>query len=167
MDLANLICKPKKPECPKCPISKFCFSYKDGMTETIPAKIPKKVKSQKRGFVFFIKNKEGQFLLERRPDNGLLGGLLAFPTSEWAEIAPKLHYPVRAEWENRFSIINHEFSHFKLELKLVVGTTESIKSFGSGYKVFNLGNFQKSVLPTLMRKVLNEIHKNTKKSDGS
>jgi A/G-specific adenine glycosylase len=88
-----------------------------------------------------------------------LGGLLAFPTSEWEEITPKLQYPVNAEWKKSVSIIKHEFSHFKLELNVVIGTTESITSFGSGYKIFNLANFQESVLPTLMRKVLKEIQK--------
>ena len=155
MDLANQICKPKKPFCHECPISNFCLSYKKGVTENIPVKLPKGKKVTKNGYVFFIKNQNNQFLLERRPDKGLLGGLLAFPTSKLVQGEPNLVYPVKAEWSLPLRVVKHEFTHFKLELELVMGMANNFQKYGSNYEIFDLNSFEETQLPTLMRKVLN------------
>ena len=154
MDLANIICKPRKPICKECPISSFCESFKQGETESIPVKAPKKPKPVRKGFVYFIKNNNNKILVERRPDDGLLGGLLAFPSSDWLENEPDLVFPIDAEWSQPFNKIMHEFTHFKLELKLVVGKVTKFHMKKSNYEVFDLYSFNESQLPTLMRKVL-------------
>ena len=154
MDLASIICKPKKPICNECPISCFCESFKHGKTEIIPVKAPKKPKPVRKGFVYFVKSNDSKILLERRPDEGLLGGLLAFPSSDWLENEPDLVFPIDAEWSQTFDKIMHEFTHFKLELKLVVGTVTKFHLKKSNYQVFDLHSFHESQLPTLMRKVL-------------
>ena len=154
MDLGRNICKPKNPICNECPISSFCESFKEGKTESIPVKAPKKPKPIRKGFVYFVKNNDNKILMERRPDEGLLGGLLAFPSSDWLENEPDLIFPIEAEWSQPFDKIMHEFTHFKLELKLVVGMVSKFHIKKSNYEVFDLYSFDESQLPTLMRKVL-------------
>ena len=161
MDLANIICKPRKPICEECPISNFCESFNKGVTDKIPVKAPKKTKPIKKGFVYFIKNKDNEFLMERRPNEGLLGGLLTFPSSDWLENEPELIFPVDAEWSKPFDKIMHEFTHFKLELKVVVGVASKFHIKKSSYKVFDLHSFDETQLPTLMRKVLRKGKKLT------
>ncbi len=153
MDLANIVCRPKKPVCEECPISNFCKSFKDGVTENIPVKAPKKNKPTRKGFVYFIKNNDDKILLERRPDKGLLGGLLAFPSSDWLEEEPDLIFPFDAHWFQPIYKIKHEFTHFKLELILIIGTISKFHSKKTNYEVFDLYSFQENQLPTLMRKV--------------
>ena len=153
MDFANSICKPKKPFCAQCPISKSCLSFKYGMVERIPAKPIKKNKPVKKGFVFFVTLKPNKFLLERRPSKGILGGLLGFPTTKWDFEKNDPSLPFNADWFYSGKIVTHQFSHFKLELEIVFGETNSSGFDNSKYLVVEHQNFDLLSLPTLMRKV--------------
>ena len=153
MDFANSICKPKKPFCAQCPISKSCLSFKYGMVERIPAKPIKKNKPVKKGFVFFVTLKPNKFLLERRPSKGILGGLLGFPTTKWDFEKNDPSLPFNADWFYSGKIVTHQFSHFKLELEIVFGETNLSGFDNSKYLAVEHQNFDLLSLPTLMRKV--------------
>ena len=156
MDFANSICKPKKPFCAQCPISRSCLSFKYGVVENIPAKPIKKNKPIRKGYVFFVTLKPNKFLLERRPSKGILGGLLGFPTTKWDVEKNDLSFPFEANWFYTGSVVTHQFSHFKLELEIVFGETEYSKFDNSKYLVFERQNFDLLSLPTLMRKVYSQ-----------
>ena len=153
MDFANAVCKPKKPNCNHCPISPSCLSLKLGVVENIPAKPVKKDKPIRRGFVFFIKIQPNSFLLERRPSEGILGGLLGFPTTEWEVIKNKPTLPLNAKWTFTKQLVTHQFSHFKLELEIVIGEKETSEFDNSKYLTVEHQNLDLMSLPTLMRKV--------------
>ncbi|MDC3081776.1 A/G-specific adenine glycosylase [Paracoccaceae bacterium] len=156
MDFANSICKPKKPFCAQCPISRSCLSFKCAVVESIPAKPIKKNKPIKKGYVFFVSLKPNKFLLERRPSKGILGGLLGFPTTKWDLEKNEPTFPFQANWFYTGKVVTHQFSHFKLELEIVFGETEYSKFDNSKYFVAKRQNFDPSSLPTLMRKVYNK-----------
>ncbi len=153
MDFANSICRPKKPHCNQCPISRHCLSLKLGVVKNIPAKPIKKDKPLKKGFVFFIKVQPNRFLLERRPSEGILGGLLGFPTTEWEVIKNKPTLPLKANWTFTKRLVTHQFSHFKLELEIVLGEKGNNQFNSSKYLAVEQQNFDLMSLPTLMRKV--------------
>ncbi|MGZ5987321.1 MAG: NUDIX domain-containing protein, partial [Caulobacteraceae bacterium] len=57
--------------------------------------------------------------LVRRPDKGLLGGMLALPTSDWGAAPPPLAgAPAPAGWRSAGSI-EHVFTHFALTLEVM------------------------------------------------
>ena len=153
MDFANAVCKPRKPKCDQCPISTSCLSLKHGLVENIPAKPAKKNKPLREGFVFFIKIQPDRFLLERRPSEGILGGLLGFPTTEWKSNKNKPTMPCKAKWNFTKKVVSHQFSHFRLELEIVVGEKENPRFNSSKYLAVEKQNFDLMSLPTLMRKV--------------
>ena len=153
MDFANAICKPKKPFCTQCPISRSCLSFKCDLVESIPAKPMNKNKPVKTGYVFFATLKPNKFLLERRPSKGILGGLLGFPTTEWDVEKQDPSFPFKANWIYTGKIVTHQFSHFKLELEIVFAETEYPEFDNSKYFVVERQNFDLLSLPTLMRKV--------------
>ncbi len=153
MDFANSICKPKKPSCAQCPISRSCLSFKYDVVENIPSKPIKKNKPIKMGYVFFATLRPNKFLLERRPSEGILGGLLGFPTTKWDVERNEPTFPFKANWFNTETVVTHEFSHFKLELEIVIGETEYSKFDNSKYLVAESQKFDHLSLPTLMRKV--------------
>ena len=153
MDFANSICKPKKPSCTQCPISRSCLSFKCDLVESIPSKPIKKSKPIKMGYVFFATLRPSKFLLERRPSKGILGGLLGFPTTKWDVERNEPTFPFQANWFNTEKVVTHEFSHFKLKLEIVIGETEYSKFDNSKYFVAERQNFDLLSLPTLMRKV--------------
>ena len=153
MDFANSICRPKKPFCAQCPISRSCLSFKCNVVESIPSKPKKKNKPIKMGYVFFATLRPNKFLLERRPSKGILGGLLGFPTTKWDLENKEPIFPFKAHWFNTETVVTHEFSHFKLELEIVIGETQYSRFDNSKYLVAEQRDFNLLSLPTLMRKV--------------
>lgn len=120
MDLGAGICIPKAPKCILCPVAALCQAREDGIAEQLPARTKKKQKPQKHGYVYFIENEHNEIVLQRRPENGMLGGMLGFPSSEWVlNKKNKEHASFiknTAEVNEKERIIRHSFTHFDLEL---------------------------------------------------
>ena len=129
------------------------------MVENIPVKLIKKKKPLRQGYIFFVKVKPKKFLIERRPKEGILGGLLGFPTTKWGTTRSKPSFPFKANWTFTKRVVTHQFSHFNLELEIIVGEKENFKFDKSKYFVIEEQNFDIMSLPTLMRKVYNEAIK--------
>ena len=118
MDLGATVCTPMRPNCLICPISEFCRAKAEGNPERYPIKPAKAAKPIRRGAVFIAVH-GGDVLLERRPDKGLLGGMLGLPTSDWIEgergdPVP----PFKAGWEE-IGEVRHVFTHFDLRLSVM------------------------------------------------
>ena len=117
----------------------------------IPYPIKKKPKLIRYGYVFIILTKNNKILLERRPNSGILGGMLSFPSTNWAESSePKLCPPFQADWNILDQTVYHTFSHFHLELKIA---RSLVNKPPSGYLESSLNRSSRKSLPTLMRKV--------------
>lgn len=117
MDLGATICTPKSPKCDACPWRFACKAFKQGNPEYFPQKT-RKIKPVKQGVVFALMS-QGSILLRKRPDKGLLGGMLELPSSPWEKSMPEspLQYaPIRKNWEKCDGKIKHVFTHFELRL---------------------------------------------------
>jgi A/G-specific adenine glycosylase len=78
MDLGSLLCTPKDPQCPACPISRWCRAYRSGRVEEFPKKKPPTETTRIEAAVGII-IEGGKILVQKRPENGLLAGLWEFP----------------------------------------------------------------------------------------
>ena len=117
MDLGATLCTPKRPDCLICPLRELCLARQEGAPERYPIKPKKTPKPTRLGHVFVLVDGDRNVLTERRPDRGLLGGMLGLPTSDWgAELAP-LRYPAEADWQE-IGEVRHVFTHFALTLKV-------------------------------------------------
>ncbi len=157
MDLGATICLPRKPKCALCPLAEACAARRAGSQEALPAKLPKAVRPKRHGVVFWTLRRDGAVLLRRRPENGLLGGLFEVPSTEW-RAAPwgineaKTAAPARASWRPLDGVVRHGFTHFELELSLLVGNTRDAATDGDLWcPVDRLSDY---ALPTLMKKVV-------------
>lgn len=152
MDLGATVCTPRNPSCEVCPWAKGCAGRKADIAETLPRKLPKPVKPTRMGVAYVGVRSDGAVLLERRPDKGLLGGMLGWPNSDWgAEILPH-EPPVETNWVTLNTEVRHTFTHFHLILtvktaKLGMDATSDVGVFVSPSE-FNMMD-----LPTVMRKV--------------
>ena len=115
MDLGATICTPAKPKCMICPINDNCEAYKLGIQETLPARTAKAERPKRKGYAYWITNKEGQILLHRRPAKGLLGGMVGLPTSDWND---KPAHPDFITLGDSIGHIKHVFTHFELRLDI-------------------------------------------------
>ncbi|MFK7942802.1 MAG: A/G-specific adenine glycosylase [Paracoccaceae bacterium] len=117
MDLGATICTPKRPACALCPWRTACLATVQGIAERLPAKRRKAAKPIRHGHVWVAFDDEGRVLTVRRPDKGLLGGMLGLPTTAWdsRSDAPDGDAPLRAKWE-KIGAVKHTFTHFHLVL---------------------------------------------------
>ena len=151
MDIGSTICIAKCPRCQKCPIKAKCLSHKKDITQKIPCPENKQIKPTRYGYAYIIFSKEESFLLVRRPNHGLLGGMLGYPTSDWTIKKPtSFNPPLETNWTIHKETIKHTFSHFNLELKLVSGFSDYVPK---GYLKKHFKTYNKLLLPSLMRKI--------------
>lgn len=120
MDLGAVICRPRSPLCGQCPISSQCLALKTGQAELYPFKIKKAEHPKRSGLAFVMFDQDGRVALERRPDRGLLGGMLGLPTNDWSTEAAGQSggsAPLKADWRESGSVV-HVFTHFSLTLQV-------------------------------------------------
>lgn len=82
MDLGATICKPKHPLCEACPVRNECAAKRQNLQEVLPIKEKRARKPHREMAAGIVGKPSGRFLIIRRPDKGLLGGLWGFPTVE-------------------------------------------------------------------------------------
>lgn len=88
MDLGATICTPRRPDCPSCPWRGACLAHAQGLEAELPRRLRKPAKPVRHGIAWVAFDQEGKVLTERRANEGLLGGMLAVPCSDWIEAAP-------------------------------------------------------------------------------
>ena len=79
MELGATVCTPKKPACPLCPLRGVCAAFASGVPEAFPVVSPRKAVPEALVAVALITDEAGRVLMQRRPENVMLGGLWEFP----------------------------------------------------------------------------------------
>jgi A/G-specific adenine glycosylase len=157
MDLGATLCTPKRPSCSRCPWKKNCRAFSLGIEESLPRKAPRRVRPLRRGAAFVARDRNGAILLVKRPEKGLLGGMLQPPLGPWSASFPRRsdalkQAPFRAEWRRRPGVVSHGFTHFELELEVwraeVRGRSGSIEMWLAPDALAT------AALPTVMRKII-------------
>jgi len=125
MDLGALICKPKKPDCERCPIANSCRARQLGVQEARPVKLPRK-KTPHLTVTAAVIRRDGKVLIAQRPSKGLLGGMWEFPggtlEADDADLAACLQREIREELGmdiiigQPFGVYDHAYTHFKITL---------------------------------------------------
>jgi len=77
MELGALVCRSRNPACLVCSVTEFCRAYAAGEQEIIPR--PKKISYTKLDAVLAVIQEGDRYLIQKRPDIGLLAGLWEFP----------------------------------------------------------------------------------------
>ncbi|MCJ8517506.1 A/G-specific adenine glycosylase [Pseudorhizobium tarimense] len=156
MDLGATICTPKRPACALCPINDRCLALAEHDPERLPVKAAKKEKPVRFGAAFVAVSPEGEVLLRRRIDSGLLGGMTEVPTTGWTARQDggqtAEHAPFTAEWES-CGAVTHVFTHFELRLSVFRAAVTRDSDTGWWEPVTNL---HAQALPTVMKKVITQ-----------
>ena len=150
MDLGATICS-QKPTCEACPIAANCMAREQGIAATLPTKRPKPAKPTRYGIAYLVQRTDGAVLLETRPEKGLLGGMLALPTTEWTEGGATEAPPLNANWSTIPALVKHTFTHFHLLLTVKVATVDMTIRANRGY-FESPTTSTADKLPTVMRK---------------
>lgn len=158
MDLGATVCTPSSPKCPKCPLKQHCGAHASGRQETIPVRAPKKKRPERCCVMFWLQNEDGELLLRKRDERGLLGGMSELPSTPWLEGAwPDdreiiAHQPVGIEWDDVPGEAHHIFTHFRLSIRVQRGVVDQrINTDGFWVKLEDL---PKHALPTAIKKAI-------------
>jgi len=124
MDLGATVCTPKQPACQSCPLSAHCLAYARGLSAELPV-TRRRLAVPTRYQAIVLINCKGQKLLQRRPIEGLLGGMLEFPTVDLLDAAAAeeqvgellARYGAAGDAES-IGMIRHTYSHFRLEAQV-------------------------------------------------
>jgi A/G-specific adenine glycosylase len=150
MDLGATICTVRAPACGVCPLRVGCRARRAGTAPGLPKRTPKKPKPIRRGTVYLARDRQGSWLLERRPDKGMLGGMLGWPTTDWSQ-SPEARPPFAADWNTLPGEVRHTFTHFHLVLSVSAATLPDNHTPAGMFLVPDHA-FRPADLPTVMRK---------------
>ena len=92
---------------------------------SLPVRPQKKPKPVRDGAVFIIRNDKGDYLLGKRAERGLLGGMLAFPSYGWdGSSCPNWieDGSFAVTYQAQEQQLRHVFTHFTAAITLYVGT---------------------------------------------
>ncbi len=122
MDLGALICTPKSPSCPDCPIRTRCESYAHGTQAVRPLRASK-APIPHREVAAGILLRDDKVLIGRRPQHGLLAGLWEFPGGT-QEPGETLAQCLQREWQEELGVsveidrflgnFEHAYTHFRV-----------------------------------------------------
>jgi A/G-specific adenine glycosylase len=138
MDLGATICTPRSPKCLLCPLRTDCRAYDEGDPATYPKRLAKKPRPERHATAWWIE-RGGDIALVRRPDKGLLGGMLGLPVSDGADEGRLLGQ------------VTHVFTHFRLTLDVRRGTEIPLDA---DVKWWPRETLEQAGLPTLFRKAV-------------
>ena len=153
MDLGATVCLPRRPRCGACPWSGFCLARAAGAAESLPVKAPKRPRPVRRRIAYWTEDGAGRVLLRRRPENGLLGGMMEVPSGPWVEDGPPPEAPpAEGAWRPLGAAARHGFTHFILELDVRAGRSASAAPEGCVWAPIDA--LDDYALPTAMKKVV-------------
>ena len=124
MELGALVCAPRKPSCPNCPVSGHCRAFEQGVVSEFP-KRNKKKEIPEYQVAAAVLRKNGKILITRRKPEGHLGGLWEFPggkvreneTPEEACVREiKEEVDLEISVESFLTRIRHAYTHFKIAM---------------------------------------------------
>jgi A/G-specific adenine glycosylase len=116
MDLGATLCSRKQPNCSNCPVESSCVAREQGRVEELPQARPGKKLPERTTYMAVLHNRQGEVWMERRPEQGIWGGLWSFPELDSVE-----QWPVQWSAPQQREKINHTFTHFKLEITPLYG----------------------------------------------
>jgi A/G-specific adenine glycosylase len=125
MDLGATLCTPKQPDCPRCPWLGMCQAHRFNLQSVLPMSETRAPLPHKLIGVAVVWNDQGQVLIDKRPQSGLLGGLWEFPGGKvepnetiaeciTREIQEELGISI--EVLNHLITVEHAYTHFKVTL---------------------------------------------------
>ena len=127
MDLGATLCTRHHPTCLRCPWQSQCAAYNQNAVSDFPMTESRKPIPHKQIGVAVITDDQGKILIDRRKQEGLLGGLWEFPGGKIEpgesfedcvvrEIKEELGIDIAVQ--DRLITIDHAYTHFKVTLNV-------------------------------------------------
>lgn len=118
MDLGATVCTRTNPDCAHCPLAEDCMARIQGRQRELPLARARRQQPRHSCHLLVVQRGE-EILLQRRPEQGIWGGLWSLPQfetqDEMADFCLKL--PSGAIASEKLAAFDHVFTHFRLHLQ--------------------------------------------------
>ncbi|NOZ07069.1 MAG: A/G-specific adenine glycosylase [Chloroflexi bacterium] len=169
MDLGAEVCLPRTPDCDSCPLTGDCLAFRQGRQADFPVHTMRRELPHYDMTAGVIWGPQRKVLMARRPWQGLLGGLWAFPGGKQildesleSSLCQEIHATlgVRVAVEAPVATIKHAYTHFRITLhafhcRYLRGKPQTIGC--AEWKWMLPEEIQKLALPRTDQKILNAI----------
>lgn len=154
MGLGNMVCVPGRPKCAECPVREFCKAKRQGIQETLPV-LPAKPEKKEIPVGVALVFLEGRVLLVRRPDEGLLAQMWAFPAFEEARTEQEVREAlseigVDAGRGSRLVPAKHVFTHRVWNMKGYAYQAKSVRE-NETCRLVSREEMNQAALPTALK----------------
>ncbi|WP_226035331.1 A/G-specific adenine glycosylase [Aquibacillus saliphilus] len=164
MELGAVICTPRTPNCLLCPVQEHCQAYEAGRQDQLPVKSKKKKQKTIPYHVFVIKDSNGNFLIEKRSEKGLLANMWQFPmapldevdlehSEEWLEQI----YGLKVNVNRNSNKIKHVFSHIIWQLDVYDASVVRGELSNSDAVFVSLEKLEEYPFPVPHQKILKHL----------
>lgn len=167
MELGALICTPKSPGCLLCPVMEHCRAFHEGVQTELPVKTKQKPPKEVDVAVAVLENDNGQFLIVKRPNQGLLANLWEFPNCEsnGANKKAALQQFLESKWNVHLEIdqhvltFSHTFSHIQWKIDVFYGKCSSVIEMNNDMKWVDIEEMKTYPFSVSHQKIIREIAK--------
>ena len=183
-DLGAMICTPRQPRCPDCPLASRCKAHAQGRSHALPVTAHKPPKPQRYTFFLLATDPEGRILLEKRPDSGIWGGLWCLPqaapdggefsilckdTLPPLEDTPAVRQFLQEAWSRRLRLDlqllalaeeqQHVFTHFQLRFRCAHARVldSAVADSAATLRWYHPADALTQGLPTPIRRILRNL----------
>ncbi len=167
MDLGAMICTPTSPKCLLCPVREYCTAFQEGDADQLPIK-SKKTKNKKIKYDVYVGfDKNGRYLLEQRPSEGLLANMWQFPMIEIekdAIVKTSDHFQVDFCVEildyvnDDLLTFKHVFSHLTWEMECYLVEIKKVAVLPKNVGFFTKEQIKHLPMSVPMLKILNVLN---------
>ncbi len=174
MEMGSLVCRPKSPLCLLCPVQEYCKAFTMGEQEIIPR--PQKRSYRKIEAVIGVMEKQGKYLIQKRPPSGLLSDLWEFPGGKRQKnetLEQALHREIKEGLGVEIAQIqlltqvNHAYTQFQVKLfafQCMLRTDPSPAK--DGHRWVSLRGMRKYPFPSGSAKIIQFLEKREKERGG-
>lgn len=170
MELGALVCTPSHPHCDRCPLGSVCRAHEMETEEEYPV-TPESDPVPHHDIAVGLVFDDNEVLIQRRPDEGLLGGLWEFPGGKQEDGESPETACAREVWEelgvevnveDHFYTLSHAYSHFKITLhafrcRIDNGTPEARE--GQPFRWVGLDELDEYAFPRANRRLIEELER--------
>jgi A/G-specific adenine glycosylase len=126
MDLGATICKPKNPDCSRCPVANLCQARLHDLQNILPITRKTPVIPHRQAAAAVIRNSKGLLLVVQRPASGLLASLWKLPggfiksdedTENSLRRSVKEELGISIRHGKHLASVNHTYTHFRITLQ--------------------------------------------------
>ena len=119
MELGALVCLPRQPRCPECPLRRDCQAWRRGKVAEFPTPT-RRAPVTRRRFIALVVSDGGKLLARRRREGEVNAGLWEFPNFEvrvkTKDIRPWI-VPFRLPAQEPFVRVRHSITRYSMVLE--------------------------------------------------